>query len=162
MGLGSTWWQDEGKAHFALAVRVARGILRDNGMDSDHGQDVAQDVLVTLEQHPSRQEYSKRFVVATARNRAYDYVRAEIVRDKRDRKARPLVPMFEPSPSKRAALESLMDGWPDGCATAFRLHLEGWSGPEIAEELGIRPGAARQRLTEARKLLRAAFAEDDR
>jgi len=42
-------------------------------------------------------------------------------------------------------------------ATAMRLHIEGLTGPEIAERMGVKPQTARLYLARAREMLRASI-----
>lgn len=57
---------------------------------------------------------------------------------------------------------ALLDLAPDDRAVVLLAEVEGWRGPEIADRLGLTPGAVRVRLTRLRQRLRQRLQASDR
>ena len=118
--------------------------------------DVVQDVFaIALERLPQLGEPAAfpGWLLAIARNRAIDHVRAKRPTDELAE-----VPVEAPRSAEVAQVLVALRGLPEAYQETMILRLvEGMSGPEIAEQTGLSPGSVRVNLHRGMKLLRAAL-----
>jgi RNA polymerase sigma-70 factor (ECF subfamily) len=151
-------------AHALLIDRILAGFER----DPDRRQDLRQDVALALWRAAPgwRGECSARtFVARIAHNVCVSHVRSA----RRQPPAAMLdeaLPSTDESPDAAAQrsdlgrrLERAVAALPESLRVATTLQLEGFSTGEIADTLGLAPGAVFTRLTRARTALRAAMGE---
>lgn len=118
--------------------------------------DLVQDVFaLALERLPQLGEAAAfgGWLLAIARNRAVDHVRA-----KRPSDELADVPVEAARTAEVAQVLSALRGLPEAYQETLILRLvEGMTGPEIAEQTGLSPGSVRVNLHRGMKLLRAAL-----
>ena len=141
---------------------VARGLVQ-NEADED---DIVQDTLVTALDRPPRDTSSlKSWFFAVVRSRHISRLRSESRRARREQKVAEglAVPLRQvPTPDElheQAALQQEIGAAVHELDEIYRevvlLHyFHGFSTSEIAEELDLKPGTVRQRLSRARERLR--------
>jgi RNA polymerase sigma-70 factor (ECF subfamily) len=151
-------------AHAALIDRILFGFER----DPDRRQDLRQDVALALWRAAPgwRGDCSARtFVARIAHNVCVSHVRSA-GRQPRTATLDEALPTSDEAPDAAALrsdlvrrLEHAVAALPEGLRVATTLQLEGFSTEEIADTLGLAPGAVFTRLTRARAALRAMMGE---
>jgi RNA polymerase sigma-70 factor (ECF subfamily) len=139
-------------------MRLARRLTG----NAEEAKDVMQEASITLAKNIHRLEKPEQFsawAYTIVRRRAVDYIRSAVkAREISDRYAQNQTVQAHPSPEEGLSLQQALSKLPPDEKTLLSLfYVDGFSGREIAQALGIPVGTVKSRLFNARTHLKQYF-----